>query len=100
MTRRSLFLTIAAALVVAGIGALDARAGSVALPQPYSTLLIPGTYTTVVGAETLTFSSFTYASSTGILPSTVTTLPYTVGPETGLQFSTGLLYAAQARSRI
>ena len=48
MTRRSLFLTIAAALVVAGIGALDARAGSVALPQPYSTLLIPGTYTTVV----------------------------------------------------
>ncbi len=52
MTIRSLFLTIAAALVVAGIGALDARAGSVALPQPYSTLLIPGTYTTVVGAET------------------------------------------------
>ena len=92
MTRRSLFLTIAAGLVVAGIGALDARAGSVFVPLPTTYDQLIGNYTTVAGAETLTFSSFTY-ESTGYPASGLNVSAYTVGNETGFSL-TGGLYAA------
>ena len=61
MKRRSLFLAIAAGLLVSGMGARDGRAASVALPTTLNNLL--GNSTTVVGAETLTFSNFTFTSS-------------------------------------
>ena len=98
MKRRSLFLALAAGIVVLGLGALDARAGNVPLPATLDTLL--GNSTTVVGAETLTFSGFTYASSStpppgspGPAASTIFVIPYTVGNETGISL-TGTLSAA------
>jgi hypothetical protein len=63
MKRRSLFLSIAAGLFVLGSGAHDARAGYVPLPTTLDALLPTGAYTTVVGAETLTFSNFTFSAS-------------------------------------
>jgi hypothetical protein len=92
MNRRSFYLTIAAGLVVLGIGAPDTRAGNVPLPATYDTLLVPGSTATVVGAETLTFSNFTYGSAT-VLPSSILTSAFSVGPETGLEFSTSALFA-------
>jgi len=109
MKRRSLFLSIAAGLVVLGIGAPDARAGFVPLPTNLSNLLPSGSgsapFTIVVGAETLTFSNFTYVSSTtagtppvttpGVPPATIFTVsPYTVGNETGFTLNSGLNAAA------
>lgn len=98
MKRRSLFLTIAAGLLVSGIGALDARAGYVSLPTSYDNLI--GNYTIVTGAESLTFSGFTYTSSSSPPPgspgpaaSTLEVVPYTVGAETGFSL-TGTLFAA------
>jgi len=88
MKTRSLFLTIAAGLLVSGTGALDARAGNVPLPTTYDNLI--GNSTVVVGAETLTFSAFTYSST--IPASVITASPFTLGPETGLSF-TGTLFA-------
>jgi hypothetical protein len=95
MTRRSLFLTIAAGLLVSGISALDARAGNVPLPTLYSNLI--GNSTVVVGAETLTFSGFTYSavsSPPGSAPpaSSFEVTPYTVGNETGFSLN-GTLFA-------
>jgi hypothetical protein len=90
MKTRSLFLTIAAGLLVLGISALDAHAGSVSLPTTLNNLLPSGTTTTVMGAETLTFSNFTYSSSSSPPPgspgpaaSIFTVNPFTVGTETG-----------------
>jgi len=104
MNSRSVFLAIAAGLLVAGIGALDARAASVPLPTTYDMLLPAGATTTVVGAEVLTFSGFGYASSTtsggttttGIpLASTISVNPFTnVANETGLNFGGSLSAAA------
>jgi hypothetical protein len=92
--KRSFFLTIAAGLLVAGIGALDARAASVALPTTLDNLLPAGTTTTVVGAETLTFSNFTYSSSSSPPPgspgpaaSIFTVNPFAVGSETGFSLN-------------
>lgn len=63
MKRRVLFLALAAGFVVLGLAAQDARAGQIILPTTLDTLLPSGNYAVVVGAETLTFSSFTYAAS-------------------------------------
>jgi len=64
MKRRSLFLSIAAGLVVMGIGALDARAGNVPLPTTLDQLLVPGATTTALNSnETETFSSFSFSVS-------------------------------------
>jgi hypothetical protein len=96
MKRRSLFLAIAAGLVVAGIGARDARAGSVGLPTTLNNLI--GNSTTVVGAETLTFSDWTFNSSSvppGSAPaaSTINVSAFTSIPnETGFAL-TGTLSA-------
>jgi hypothetical protein len=98
MKRRSLFIALAAGVLVLGLGALDARAGSFQpLPTSYDKLLPAGTYTTVSGAETLTFSAFTYSSSSdpaGFAPvaSSINVSAYTVGNETGFNL-TGTLSA-------
>jgi len=96
---RSLFLAIGAGLLVSGIATENARAGYVPLPTSLNALLPSGSYTTVVGAETLTFSSFTYSASA--LPSgtpvpaasSIIVTPFTSGPETGFGL-TGTLSAA------
>jgi hypothetical protein len=92
MKRHSFFLTIAAGLLVAGIGAPDVLAGPVALPTTLDQLTPSGAYTTVVGAETLTFSGFTYISSsvpTGFAPaaSSITVSKFAVGTETGFSLN-------------
>jgi len=88
MKRRSLFLAIAAGLLVSGIGARDGRAANVPLPTTLDTLLPAGSTATVVGAETLTFSSFSFSSSSvppgsAAVPSNITVNPFTVINETG-----------------
>jgi hypothetical protein len=97
MKRRSLFLTIAAGILVSGMGALDARAGYVPLPTTLDTLTVPGAFTTVSGAETLTFSNFAYSTTSPPAASGVSVLPFTLaGPpaETGLTFTGGFFAAA------
>lgn len=99
MKKRSLFLTIAVGLLVSGAASVDARAGLVPLPTALSNLLPPGAFTTVAGAETLTFSAFTYTASA--LPpgtpvpaaSSIEVVPFVSGPETGFGL-TGTLSAA------
>jgi hypothetical protein len=99
MKRRSLLFGLAAGVVVLGYGALDARAGSfVPLPTTYDKLLPAGSYTTVVGAETLTFSNFTYFSSSTppgseIGASSVHVLPYALGNETGFSLVGSSIFA-------
>jgi hypothetical protein len=98
MKRRSLFLSIAAGLLVSGISARDARASNVPLPTGLESLLPAGATATVVGAETLTFSNFTFSSTStppgseaspaNIQVSAFTSLPN----ETGISF-TGTLNA-------
>ncbi len=110
MKLRSLFLTIAAGLLVSGIGALDARASSITLPTALdpglttTVLTTPGLIvatsngntTTVSGAENLTFSNFGYSSTAGGLvppaayPATsVGVLAFTSGVETGITYTAG-----------
>jgi len=96
MTKRSLFLSLAAAVLIWGSGALEARAGSVTLPTTLDTLLPAGTTTTVVGAETLTFSDFGYSVAPVNSPppaSAVNVLPFLLGAETGITFQ-GAFFAA------
>jgi len=100
MKRRSLFLALAAGVVVLGFGALDARAGYVPLPTTLDKLLPSGTFTKAFGAETLTFSNFTYTLSSSPPPgspgpaaSTIGVVNYAVGTETGFSL-TGTLSAA------
>jgi len=97
MKRRSLFLALAAGLLVSGIGARDARAASVPLPTTLDMLLPAGSTATVVGAETLTFSAFTFTSSslpTGSAPaaSSINVNAFTAANETGFSL-TGTLSA-------
>ena len=97
MKRRSVFLALAAGFLVWGFGALDARAGSyVPLPTNYGALI--GNYTSVVGAETLTFSGFTYSSSSvptgyAVAASDIAVSAYTVGSETGFSLTGPAIYA-------
>jgi len=98
MKRSLIFHALAAGVVVLGFAALEARASSVALPTTYDKLI--GNSTTVVGAETLTFSSFTYSSSSSPPPgspgpaaSSITVSPFAVSNETGI-ILTGTLSAA------
>jgi hypothetical protein len=98
MKIRPLFVALAAGVLVLGYGALDARAGSfVPLPTTYDKLLPTGSYTTVAGAETLTFSNFTYSSSSdpsgsAVAPSSLNVTPFAVGNETGFSLN-GTLFA-------
>jgi hypothetical protein len=90
--RRAFFLAIAAALLVSGVGARDARAGFVPLPATLDKLTPSGNFTTVAGAETLTFSNFTFSSSSlppGFAPasSSINVVPFAFGPETGFSLN-------------
>jgi len=112
MKKRSLFLAIAAAVIIGGIGTLDARAG-VYIPistQPNLGQFVGsnyGNFTTVAGAnETDTFSNFTYSPSVLIgNPPPVTVLGASGitlkafdpgGPEAGIQFSGAFFVPAGA----
>jgi len=91
MKTRSLFLSLAAGLLVSAIGGLDARAGS----EPLSDLLVPGA-TFDVG--NLQFSNFTYTPTPAGSPpaaSAVTVSSFTSVPgETGITFNGGFFAAA------
>jgi hypothetical protein len=92
MKRRSLFLAIAAGLLVSGIGARDGRAASVPLPTELTNLLPAGSTATVAGAETLTFSNFTFSSlsvpaGSAAVPGNIEVGAFTVSNETGISFS-------------
>jgi hypothetical protein len=106
MKRRSLFFALAAGLVVWGFGALDARATQVPLPTTYNNLLPslsnPAPFIMVngvpVGGENLTFSNFTYLSTSAppgseIPASGVNVTAYTVGNETGFSLGGAALFA-------
>jgi hypothetical protein len=93
MKRRSLFVLLVAGVVVWGLGALEARAGQLILPQPLSNFVPPpasnSTNFAIVGS--LEFSNFGYTQTTAAPPpaSGVTVNAFTlVGPpaQTGLQF--------------
>ena len=97
MLRRFLFLTSAAAFIVFGLGGNEARAGYVPLPTSFDNLLTAGAYTSVQGSnETETFSHFTYSTiPPGNVPANlVQVVPFTLGPETGIQFQTASWSAA------
>jgi len=107
MKRRSLFLTIAAGLLVAGMTAPDAHAGSVGLPTTLDNLLPTGTTTTVdgtsSGGEVLTFSNFQYTSSTvvgtttthGVPPASIFSVTaFAASGETGFTLNSTLFAAA------
>jgi len=92
---------LAAGLVALSLGGLEARAGQINLPTTLDTLLPSGTFTEVVGAETLTFSNFTYTSSSappagspGPPASGITVSPFAFGNETGLNFGGTITAAA------
>jgi hypothetical protein len=113
MKTRSLFLTIAAGLLVSGIGALDARAGSVTLPtllDAGSTPQPSGLTTTIISspavvvavsngntfstASGLTFGNFGYSSTasgtaTAFPATSVVVLPYSAPPDSGFTLNAG-----------
>jgi len=114
MKTRSLMLSIAAGLLVSGIGALDARAGTeVTLPQPLAssdptmgltstTLSLPAVYTSAsngnffVTANGLTYSDFSYTSTatgTGLAyPATsVGVTSFSNGTDSGFTLNAGWL---------
>jgi len=100
MTKRALFLTLTAGALLWGLGTREARAGFVGLPTSLDNLLPAGSFTTVIGAETLTFSNFTYSSSLSPPPgspgppaSIFLVNPYAIGNETGFSLN-GTLNAA------
>jgi len=97
MKRQSLFLTLAAGMLVWGFGTLETRAGNVPLPTTLDQLLIPGNFTTVAASnETDTFSNFAYSTSPVGSPPTaanITVHPFSAGLEAGLSFS-GAFFAA------
>jgi len=89
MKRRSLFLAIATAVLVAGLGALDAKAGPVPLPTTLDQLLVPGA-TVVTGLEPDTYSNFAYSPTPMGSPPTAANVSVTafgpVGNESGITF--------------
>jgi hypothetical protein len=75
MKRRSLFLSLAVAVLTWGSGALEAHAGPVPLPTTLDQLLVPGATVTAINSnETDTFSNFTFSSS-AIPPTTPVLTP-------------------------
>jgi hypothetical protein len=97
MKKRMLLMTLAATVLVWGFGALEARAGQVALPTTLDQLLPAGSFA-VVGPEPDTFSNFTFSAS-AIPPSTpvlaaggIDVKEFHAGTENGLEFS-GPLFA-------
>jgi hypothetical protein len=99
MTRRLLFIALAAGLLSLSLGSLNARAGFIPLPTTLDQLLPAGNFTTVAApGETDTFSNFSFSSS-AIPPTTpvlaagqLNVAPFTLGNEGGLEFS-GAMFA-------
>jgi hypothetical protein len=108
MKLRSLFLTIAAGLIVSGMGALDAHAGPITLPAALDPGLVTTVFTspalilassngntaTVNGVESLTFSDFSYTSTAqgtavAYSPTAVGVTSYITNTETGISFNAG-----------
>jgi hypothetical protein len=107
MKSRSLFLAIAAGVIVSGIAALDARAGSeVTLPQALdpglttTTITTPGLVVAVsngnyfVTGSGLTYGAFSYSSTASgtasAFPATsVAVLPFSSGPNSGFTLNAG-----------
>jgi len=88
MKRRSLFLALAAGLIVSSLGALEARAGYVPLPTTIDQLTPSGAFTYNPSNTNLVFSNFQYSASSGVpLPSAVIVNPFNVGSETGITFN-------------
>jgi hypothetical protein len=98
MQKRSLFLALAAGVVIWGFGALDARAAGVLVPLPSqlnqfvdATGSSNGNFTTVAAPnETETFSGFTYSTSpVGSPPAAadITLREFHAGNEAGLTWS-------------
>jgi hypothetical protein len=100
MKRRSLFLSIAAGLLVSGISALDARASNVPLPTGLESLLPAGATATVVGAETLTFSNFTFSSTSTPPGSEASPANIQVSAFTALTNETGLSFTGTLNAPI
>jgi PEP-CTERM motif len=98
MKKRSFFLAIAAGLLILGVATVDAQAGYVPLPTTLDALLPSRSDTSVAGAETLTFSAFTYSASAVPVgtpvpaASSLNVVPFTSGNETGFGL-TGTLSA-------
>jgi hypothetical protein len=95
MKARSLLIALAAGLLVAGFGALDARAGLVPLPSTLDQFVGANgsNYTTVTSSnETDTFLNFTYSTDpVGHAPSAanITMAEFHAGIEAGITFSAG-----------
>jgi PEP-CTERM motif len=102
MNRRSFFLAITLAVIVAAVGARATRAEFVPLPTTLDQLLPTGNFTTVAGSnETDTFSQFAFSSS--VIPSStpalsasqVTVSAFGLGtPESGVEFSGAMVAPA------
>jgi hypothetical protein len=90
-------MTVAAAVLVWGFGALEARAGFIPLPSALDVLTTAGNFTTVQNVnEVETFSQFSYSTSPVGTPPTaanVTVSAFQNGNESGLTFS-GAFFAA------
>jgi len=111
MHRRLLFLTLAGAFIVSGLGTFEARAGSLpstgyTLAQilsgsPFSPFTVDGTSNP--GGEVLTFSDFNYTHPGVAHPTSgeIQVIPFTLaGPpaETGITFTGGFAASAMTTS--
>jgi PEP-CTERM motif len=100
MNRRSLFLAITLAVIVAGVGARETHADFVPLPTTLDKLLPASSFTTVAGSnETDIYSQFSFSASVipsgtpALDPSQVSVGGFGVGkPESGIEFS-GAMFA-------
>jgi len=98
MTRRFLFLALAAGLLSVSLGSLEARAGQIPLPTTLDHLLTPTGNFALVGPEPDKFSAFTFNASaippgTPVLdPSQVTVSEFHAGIENGISL-TGAMFA-------
>jgi hypothetical protein len=103
MKRRSLFLSLAVAVLTWGVGALEARAGVIPLPTTLDQLTgANGGNSVVTGLEPDTFANFTYSTSpVGSPPAAADVTVKAFGPfgnESGITLSGA--FAAQAGTTV
>jgi len=91
MKKRSLFSAIAVAVLVGGIGALEARAGQVTLPTTLDQLLIPGNFV-VTGTEPDTYSGFSYSPTPAGSPPPATAVSVTAFGPVGTPAESGITF--------
>jgi len=98
MTRRFLFLALAAGLLTVSLGSLEARAGQIPLPTKLDQLLTGTGNFALVGPEPDRFSDFTFSASAippstpVLVPSQVTVSEFHAGIENGITLS-GAMFA-------